>query len=404
MPEKFKLDFNIYHSEDRLESIKDIPLETLNQSELETISNYILYGKDKDSDTSIVDRKEVFIKPKFDTFKKEKTVSLEELMEMPGFDETIFEKNRPKYKKPKIGIDREKAKDIPGMEQLWEEIDRQQEILDQNSGKKELQPDTPVLSQKDLYLLRHYLIQLRTQQYYLWDSKFESLQAKKNKGNYFPSAAEQHVNYPILPRGVMRGKVDREFEFPYLDKSERLFKVYTDQDKQDLKAAGKFYLDFCDEKHVGQLILNYADLALFVEKMPDSLINNILWTLDFYIEKARLAPHQYRIIQLKKIKVSNKDITEILKKEFGSSYQENYISTIWSKAIKKIVEAVELNLDEFVCKGYDKAWKKCSKCGEILLRDPRNFVRKAKNRDGLNNQCKFCDKKQRDQKKAEKKN
>lgn len=116
MPEKFKLDFNIYHSEDRLESIKDIPLETLNQSELETISNYILYGKDKDSDTSIVDRKEVFIKPKFDTFKKEKTVSLEELMEMPGFDETIFEKNRPKYKKPKIGIDREKAKDIPGME------------------------------------------------------------------------------------------------------------------------------------------------------------------------------------------------------------------------------------------------------------------------------------------------
>lgn len=55
---KFKLDFTIETSKDRLEAIKEIPLNTLTKSELETVSNYILYGKDDDG-TSVVDRKEV---------------------------------------------------------------------------------------------------------------------------------------------------------------------------------------------------------------------------------------------------------------------------------------------------------------------------------------------------------
>jgi hypothetical protein len=55
---KFKLDFDIYSSKDRLEAVRKIPLETLNKNELETVTNYILYGKDDDG-TSCVDRKEV---------------------------------------------------------------------------------------------------------------------------------------------------------------------------------------------------------------------------------------------------------------------------------------------------------------------------------------------------------
>lgn len=55
---KFNLDFSIYSSKDRLEAIKSIPLETLTKSELETITNYVLYGKDEDG-TSSVDRKEI---------------------------------------------------------------------------------------------------------------------------------------------------------------------------------------------------------------------------------------------------------------------------------------------------------------------------------------------------------
>jgi hypothetical protein len=64
---KFKLDFTIPTSKERLDAIRDIPLETLNKTELETVSNYILYGKDEDG-TSIVDRKEIYIKTKFNSY------------------------------------------------------------------------------------------------------------------------------------------------------------------------------------------------------------------------------------------------------------------------------------------------------------------------------------------------
>lgn len=88
---KFKLDFNIYSAKDRLEAVRQIDLSSLNKTELETVTNYILYGKDEDG-TSIVDRKEVQIKTKFNSYQKDRTVSLEELLESPTFDETIFQK------------------------------------------------------------------------------------------------------------------------------------------------------------------------------------------------------------------------------------------------------------------------------------------------------------------------
>jgi len=67
--QKFKLDFNIYSIEDRMEAIRKIPLDTLTPTELETVSNYVLYGKDADG-TSAVDRKEIQIKTKFNSYNK----------------------------------------------------------------------------------------------------------------------------------------------------------------------------------------------------------------------------------------------------------------------------------------------------------------------------------------------
>ena len=55
---KFTLDFDIPTSKGRLNAIKDSDLASLTKTELETISNYVLYGKDEDG-KSVVDRKEV---------------------------------------------------------------------------------------------------------------------------------------------------------------------------------------------------------------------------------------------------------------------------------------------------------------------------------------------------------
>lgn len=387
---KFKLDFDIYSSKDRLEAIRNIPLETLTKAELETVTNYVLYGKDDDG-TSVVDRKEVQIKTKFNSYQRDKTVSLEGLMESPTFDENIFQKNKTIYKKVKPSIDREEVskKNIPGMIELWGEIDKLQRIYDENTGKLDKTDETPTLDQNQLYYLKHQIISLRTQQYYLLDSVSPTFQAKKNKAEFHDNPTYNHCSYPILPRGIINNKNGKYFKNPYLDKSAPASAFYNES---EILEGGKPYFDFRNTEHLYQLIQHYGELVAQIDQYPDSLINNLIWTLDFYIDKANLSDQQKLIVECKKYRTPNKGIRERLIAELGIEHRENYISTIWNKAVGLIAEAVELNYDEYLCKDYPKAWKKCCRCGETLLRDPRNFVRKSKAADGLTGRCKRCDK------------
>lgn len=387
---KFQLDFNIYYSKDRLEAIKSIPLETLNKTELETVTNYVLYGKDEDG-TSCVDRKEIQIKTKFNSYQKDRFVSLDEMLESPTFDESILQKNRTIYKRTKPTIDRAKAAQIPGMIDLWKEIDRLAQIVDENSGKKEKTDQTPTLTQKQLYFMKHQLIQLRTQQYYLLDSCFPTIMLQKNKAQYHESISNSQLNYPVLPRGVMSKKNDIAFTSPRLSRVNEDF-YYSEQQIEEIKNKEKNYFNFLDPEHIYQLIQHYEEMEDYIRKIPDSPLHNLLWTLDFYIEKANLSEQQLLIVNDKKRRFSNKQIAQHLHDTLGVNHQENYISTIWNKSVGLIVEAVELNLDEYLCRNYDKAWKKCTRCGLELLRDQRNFVKKSKALDGLTSRCKKCDK------------
>lgn len=387
--QKFKLDFNIYSAKDRLEAIRSIPLETLTPTELETVSNYVLYGKDEDG-TSVVDRKEIEIKTKFNSYNKQKFVSLDEMMESPTFDENILEKDYTKYKKIKPSIDKEKAKKIPGMEKLWEEIDRLQDILDQNVGKKEWVEGTQKLSMREQYYLKHHLIQLRTHQYYLMDSYYPVIGQKKNKSEYHEDQFRFQMSYPIFPRGTCKSENDQNFQKPYLDKTGPA-RAIDNGVIEKLKEQGKPYFDFRDLDHLYYLILHYQDLRSWIEDSPDAPLWELIWTIDFYIEKAKLSEQQRLIVEGKKRGLSNKEIRVELNEKLGIDHQVNYISTIWKKAVGLIQEAVELNYDEYLCKDYKKAWKKCRCCGELKLKDGRNFVKKTKSADGFTTRCKTCD-------------
>lgn len=393
--QKFILDFNIYSSKDRLEAIRKIPLETLNKSELETVSNYILYGKDQEDGTSVVDRGEIQIKTKYNSYNKEKFISLDEMIESPTFDEAQLSKNQTIYKKVKPTIDKEKAKDIPGMKELWEQIQNLQDIIDENLGKKEKRSSTPILSQKELYQLKHSLIELRTQQYYLWDSEFQTILGQKNKAEFHGSIVDSQMNYLVLPRGVMKEENDWEFKNPRSQSSGRTATAFTEEQLEQLKQSGKYYFDFREKEHIYCLIQNYWDIVDSIKEIPDSPLHGLIWTLDFYIEKAELSKQQLLIIRDKKLRVPNREITKHLKRELGIYHSENYISTIFNKSIGLINEAAILNYDEWLMKDYDKGWKVCTKCGRELLRDSRNFVKKTKSSDGLTNKCKRCDKEER---------
>ena len=129
-------------------------------------------------------------------------------------------------------------------------------------------------------------------------------------------------------------------------------------------------------------------------------MHGLLWTLDFYIEKANLSEQQLLIVRDKKFRLPNKEISRNLEKELNITHQENYISTIWNKITGLIADAAELNYDEWINRNYDKSWKVCNCCHKELLRDPRNFVKKSKSTDGLTGRCKRCDKEIRQKKKG----
>lgn len=101
-------------------------------------------------------------------------------------------------------------------------------------------------------------------------------------------------------------------------------------------------------------------------------------------------------MELKKHKVSNQEIKKKLEELYGLSYNENYISTIYTKEIcKKISEAVTLHKDYWLERNNPNAWKQCSCCGQWKLKDPREFVRKKSSADGYTSRCKVCDKERR---------
>lgn len=398
MPMKFKLDFEIPTSRGRLAFLKEkVDLENLTKKELELCTDYVLYGKDPEKDnTSCVDRKEIFIKTKYNSYSQAEPVSLEALMESPTFDETIFKKERNIYKKVKPTIDREQCKDIPGMQELWKEIDRLDRILKLAQGKEQPNPDekVPELSSKEIYHLNHQLIELRRQQYILKDSVFPEMQAQKNFGSFYQNPADLQMNYPVYPCGTMKIQEDREFIYPFTSKK-CFAAVNLEKEIQEIKDSGKPYFSFLDKEHIYQLCLSYYEIKDYAEHFPDSPLSELLWTLDFYIEKANLSEQQKLIVEGKKRRLLNRDICRLLMDKLGIYHQENYVSTIWNKVCQLIADAADLHYDEWCCKDYKPAWKKCNCCGETLLRDPRNFVRKSKAPDGLTNRCKRCDQKKR---------
>ena len=79
-------------------------------------------------------------------------------MESPTFDENILRENKQIYKKVKPTIDKEKAKKIPGMEELWSQIEKISNLIDYNEGKITEFAGARKLSEKELYYYKHFLI------------------------------------------------------------------------------------------------------------------------------------------------------------------------------------------------------------------------------------------------------
>lgn len=371
------VDFSIDRDIDRVEAVrKELQSKTPSPSQLEMLANYILYGHDQNG-LNAVDRKEIQIDTKYNSYKKKKSESLDELMETPTFNENeISPIKRSIYKNPKPKLDKNLKELQPLLESI-EQYEKMKKKLEQCPEK------TPQIKTK-IWKLSHTIIELRREQYFLQNLLKESIVQNSPS----PKTPEEEPNFLVAPLGLKVGRLER-FENPKEDKSS--FKLLD---------AGEQVLNFEDPFH----IYNILDLwELLYESSLNSPYNNLkylLETLDYYIEKANLDGVRLEILKLKKLKYQNGKIRKVLKSKYGIDYNENYISTIFTKEIcRKISEAATLHKEEWMARNDPGKWKKCICCGRWQLRDPRNFVRKKSAIDGFSSRCKKCDKLKRESKK-----
>lgn len=405
-----KLDFSIVSSDERSEFVNkfftDNPDYKPTQNELDTLSNYILFGKDADG-TSVVDRGEVEIETKYKSYKKRQAESLDELMETPGFNEnTIVSKYI--YRHPKAApIDRETDANIPGMKELWKAIDRAAYILKVYSGEIEVDPTKPaipVCSQTDLYKMKHNLIDMYKQQYVLRET-YRPTEHTFNPNVHKASNAaapapleidwEQYVFYPL---GLRTMPLDGRFDNP--QEYEKVISIWDKQQTlEDLEDYG--VIDFTNPDHIYLLAKHYQDLTISGEQDVDGLGTAIIDTLEFYVKAARLADTRQMIWELKCSQWNNAAIRDKVNEKYGTSYNENYISTLFKQNICiEIAEAARLHADYFLNRANETAWKICTHCGQSKLRDSREFMRKSKSSDGLAARCKRCESKVRAERKT----
>lgn len=422
---KINLDFSLETSEERQEYVNQLlekiieedPISSLSKDDLSLLADYVLYGKDKDG-TSIVDRKEVQIETKYNSYAKKDNKSLEELLDNPVFDENTLRPLNHKniYRAPKTNFDREKNRNVEPLKPLWKEIDRVAAEVDYFSKKKTLE-DFPEETQQYLqkktpptpytiYKLKHTLIEMRREQFTIQDSFFPTIpplayQPIYNGEENCPDIKWQSEEYPIYPLGLLTQNNPNFLLFKEKDSffsipTETLSQTHTYIPKQE-KGSTQFYLDFCDMEHVYNLIRFQEELEISCCDNPESTIRNILDTLKFYIEIANLSPEHTEILQLKVQKYSNEFIAEHVNSKYHKHHTPSYISTIFKNQIcTDIAAAAQLHYDSYLERFNRNSFKKCTSCGKIKLKDVRNFARKARSSDGLSGRCKCCDKKDRE--------
>lgn len=367
------VDFNIQRDKDRVEEVKrELKNKTSpSKAQLDMLADYILFGKDQNG-YSPVDKGEIEIETKYKSYKKKQVESLEGLMENPAFNENEFQPvKKSVYKNPKPELD----KSLPELQSLLEAIEYYEEL----KNKLEQEPETSELKTR-IWKLSHTIIDLKKQQYVIQ----EAIRGTMKCMNLLPQTEvnPEFLNGEIGPLGLKIGTLDR-FINPKDDKS--LFQIPSNPT-----------INFENPSHIYAILELYG---ILYEKSINNPYNNgkyLLETLNWYIDQTPLDESRKIIIQMKKMKFQNSEIKKVLNDKFQLTYNENYISTIYTKEIcKKISERVTLHKDEWAARNEPSKWKKCTCCGQWKLKDSRNFVKKKNSSDGFTSRCKICDKMKR---------
>ena len=408
----------------------------LTEDELETIANYILWGKDSDG-MNCTQRGEIQIETRNKTWQRDDTESLDAMMESPTFNEASLRK--PTEARTKIArevFDRQKAlNECPDhmravFEELFDRIDKLEmsiHFYEFAHGKRKEPPRTALTkrfteaevdaaraiaekwNQFKYLKQRHLIVELRREQFTLRDSYIERhLRHTPPEPDLDPVNLDFGAEIPVFPLGL----IGEPFEDLIFKPTHELNPhTYTEQEldtltrfywKKKEQVRPVLFFDFGELEHVYELFGQWVELEDELDTLPlESNLKKLMSTLGYYVEMTELNEVQKEILDLKIKKVKNQDIADWINKKHGKSYTANYISTIFrQKIIPQINETARFHalVVENMC--FEENFKKCNGCGEWLLIDARNFVRKSRSKDGFSTKCKKCDRADRQKKKV----
>lgn len=400
--------------------------------ELETMGNYLLWGKNIETGLNAKQEKLCELTTKHKTWDNNTVESLESLMEQPTFNEAMLQ---PLTEGPPLKIKREvfsrkealaKCPDylVEPLTDLFrriDELDLMINFYDLAHNRRKNPPRETLLikfspeqqehlrqaasgwTQYHYLRQRHALVELRREQYTLRDAFSPVIAAGGIKVVSEPIAPPtMGSEIEILPLGLngktaAAGLVFRPWEeqHPWAYGEEELRQI-SDLlwEKENYKPTGnQMYIDFRELEHVYQLFQQFFELEDAARLESEDSLGTLMDTLKFYIEQAELSEVQQEILDMKLHKIKNVDIANEINKKWGKSYTANYISTIFrQRIIPKINDAAAYHLKLVSNVFFEEEFKTCTCCQKIMLRDSNNFTRKARSKDGFTTRCKKCEK------------
>ena len=440
---RLQLDFKLVTTDERAEFLNNylqqpqFKTKPPTEDELETMGNYLLWGKDPTTGLNAKQTGLIDIETKHGTWDKNSNLeSLEGLMESPTFNEASLlplDAVAPTKIKREVFSRKEALAKCPDylvetftiLFRQIDELDLSINYYELEHGRRKNPPRDELLTkfteEEQLALqekarhwnqykylkMRHQLVELRREQYVLRDSYQQTILSQETVTPYYPHEDPcLDVDIEVLPLGIIqkggaRGAIFRKWEEVIPgnfdeEKLKEISQLYWKKKKYK-PASQQQYIDFRDLEHVYEMFQLFFELenAAACAEMESNL-PALMETLKFYTDRAELSDIQRKILDMKLNKVKNVDIAIEINKKWKKTYTPNYISTIFrQRIIPKINEAAAYHEKLVSNIFFEEEFKTCSSCGRTLLRDADNFTRKSRSKDGFTSRCKRCEKEAR---------
>lgn len=426
MKNRLRLDFSLETAEERSNFINkylnEEPFLTKppTSSELEKIADYLLWGKDEEGKASNADGA-LELKS---AYSSKPILSLDELMESPAFNESqLSSLGAVPTRTSKKTFSRELARrDAPPhilvlLEALWREIDaldletalyevrieKKEKVRDElltrfsPSEVEALTASAETLPQYTYLRKKKLLVEKRREQFTLQDTYQTKLCRFIPHVYNAPEVSVFDADISVLPAGLLgKSKLSAEI-FP--EEGLPLPSNLSDDGARALsellwRPTSKRFFDFRELSHLQELMKLWDTLQEGLDDLPlESTLGQLFKTLDWYRQRAGLTDLESEVLDLKLAHHQNQPIAEHINEKYGKTYNPNYISTIYNqKALLKICETARTHRDYLENLFFPENFKECKDCGETLLLNNQNFMRRKQSKDGFSCRCKKCDK------------